>query len=124
MGCIPNSLSGTKSLKNALAFQKKRIIYRKCRFYILNYIFLFYLAVYVLKHLNYLKCPCLSFLKIFFIFRGGGYFFDFFTKNTFFIIANADFTYLAIYYNLIMQFMSCGWSNHLKTDPRYSRALQ
>ena len=71
MGCIPNSLSGTKSLKNALAFQKKCIIYRKCRFYILNYIFLFYPAVYVLKHLNYLKCPCLSFLNFFF-FEGGG----------------------------------------------------
>ena len=31
----------------------------------------------------------------------------FFTKNTCFFISNADFTYLAIYYNLIMQFMSC-----------------
>ena len=31
----------------------------------------------------------------------------FFTKNMFFFIENADFTYLTIYYNLIMQFMSC-----------------
>ena len=101
MGCMPNSLSGTKSLKNALAFRKKCIIYSKCRFYILNYIFLFYLAVYVLSHLNYLKCPCLSFLRIFF-FGGGGW-----VLFGFFFIANADFTYLAIYYNSVMQFMSC-----------------
>ena len=106
MGFMPNSLSGTKSLKNALAFRKKRIIYRKCRFYIINYIFLFYLAVYVLRHLNYLKCPCLSFLRIFYP-GGGGYHLDFFTKNTGFFIVNTDFTYLAIYYNFIMQFMSC-----------------
>ena len=57
-----------------------------------------------LRHLNYLKCPCLSFLSIFFFW---GYYLDFFTKNTVFFIANADFTYLAIYYNLTMQFMSC-----------------
>ena len=105
MGCMPNSPSGTKSLKNALAFQKKCIIYRKCRFYILNYIFLFYLAVYVLRYLKYLKCPCLSFLRIFFF---GGVFFGFFYKKYVFFITNADFTYLAIYYNLIMQCMSCG----------------
>ena len=35
------------------------------------------------------------------------YYLDFFAKNTFFFIANADFTYSAIYYNLIMYFMSC-----------------
>ena len=70
MGCMPNSLSGTENLKNALAFRKKCIIYHECRFYIFNYIFLFYLAVYVLRHLNYVKCPCLSFLRILFFGRG------------------------------------------------------
>ena len=71
------------------------------------YIFLFYLAVYVLRHLNYVKCPSLSFIRIYFFGGGGGYYLDFFYKNTFFFIANADFTYLAIYYNLIIKVMSC-----------------
>ena len=106
MGCMPNSLSGTKSTKNALAFRKKRNIYRECRFYISNYIFLFYLAVFVLRHLKYVKCPCLSFLRIFFS-GGGGYYLGVFTKTTGFFIANADFTFLAIYYNLIKKLMSC-----------------
>ena len=106
MGCMPNSLSGTKSLKNALAFRKRRIIYRECRFYIFNYIFLFYLAVYVLRHLNYVNCPCLSFLRIFLFFEGGGYYLEFFLKKHLFFIAKADFTYLAIYYNVIMLLMS------------------
>ena len=101
MGCMPNSLSGTKSLKNALALRKKRIIYRKCRFYIINYIFLFYLAVYVLRHLNYVKCSCLSF------FFGGGVLFRFFFFNYCFFHLECNFTYLAIYYNLIIHFMSC-----------------
>ena len=83
MECMPNFLSGTKSLKNAPAFRKKRIIYRECRFYIFNYIFLFYLAVYVLRHLNYVKCPCLSFLRIF-SYGGGGIIRIFFTENMFF----------------------------------------
>ena len=33
--------------------------------------------------------------------------FEFFLQKYVFFIGNADFTYLAIYYNLIMQFMSC-----------------
>ena len=106
MGCMPNSLSGTKNLKNALAFRKMCIFYRECWFYIFNYIFLFYLAVYVLRHFNSVKCPCLSFLRIFFS-GGEGINWMFFTKNMFFFIENADFTYLTIYYNLMMQFMSC-----------------
>ena len=106
MVCMPNSLSGTKSLKNALAFWKMRIIYRECRFYIFNYIFLFYLAVYVLKHLNYVKCPCLSFLRIFFFWGGGRINWIFLQKIRVFS-SRMSFTYLAIYYNLIMQFMSC-----------------
>ena len=40
-------------------------------------------------------------INIFFV-----YWLDFFAKTLFFIV-NADFTYSAIYYNLIMQFMSC-----------------
>ena len=99
MGCMPNSLSGTKSLKNALALRKRRIIYRECRFYIFNYIFLFYLAAHVLRHLNYVNCPCLSFLRIFL-------YLNFFYKKHVSSIAKADFTYLAIYYNAIMQLMS------------------
>ena len=81
-------------------FSKKRIIYRECLFYIFNYLFLFDLAVYVLRHWNFVKCPCLSFFRFFW--WGGGYYRDFFTKNIVFFIVNADFTHLAIYYNLIM----------------------
>ena len=105
MGCMPNSLSLTKSLKNALAVRKKRIIHRKCRFYIINYIFLFYLSVYVLRHLNYLVCPCLSFLRIFLSAGGGGGIIWIFLQKIRFPFS--DLIYLAIYYNLIMQFMSC-----------------
>ena len=65
MGCMPNSLFGTKSLKNAIAFRKKHIFYRDCRFYIFSYIFLVYHAGHVLKHFNYVRCPCLSVSRIF-----------------------------------------------------------
>ena len=66
MGCMPNSLTGTKSLKNAIVFRKKRIFHdRECRLYIFSYIFLVYHAGYVLRHLNYAKCPRLSFSRIF-----------------------------------------------------------
>ena len=104
MGCMPNSLSGTKNLKNALTFRKKRIFHSECRFYIFSYIFLVYHAGYVLRHLNYANCPRLSVFRIFlhFIYYFFLYYLDFFAKNTFFLIANADFTYSAIYYNLIM----------------------
>ena len=83
MGSMPNSLSRTKSVKNTLVLRIKRIIYREYRFYIFNYIFLFlcyfHLAVYILRHLNYGKCACLSFLRIYFYVGGGGYYLDFFT---------------------------------------------
>ena len=65
MGCMPNSLSETKSLKNAIGFRKKHIFYRKCRFYIFSYIFVVYHTGHVLKHFNYAKCPCLSISRIF-----------------------------------------------------------
>ena len=46
-------------------FEKNRIFYRECRFYIFSYIFLVYHADYVLRHLNYEKCPRLSVSRIF-----------------------------------------------------------
>ena len=103
MGCMPNSLSGTKSLKNAIAFRKRRNFHHECRFYIFSYIFLVYHTVYVLRHLNYAKCPCLSVSRIFLdlnIFFP--YYLDFFCEKHVFFSVNADFTYLAIYYNLII----------------------
>ena len=57
MGCMPNALSGTKSLKNALAFRKKRFFHREYRFYIFRYIFLVYHAGWALRHLNYANYP-------------------------------------------------------------------
>ena len=65
MECMPNPLSGRKSLKNALAFRKKRIFYRKCRFHIFCSIFLVYHAGYVLRHLNFANSPRLSVSRIF-----------------------------------------------------------
>ena len=64
-----------------------------------------------------------------FFFWGGGGVLIFF----FFFIANADFTYLGIYYNLIMQFMFCdtcamytehcaACSNQTQTAPLYHNA--
>ena len=35
MGYMPNSLSGTKNLKNAIALKKNVFFYRECRFYII-----------------------------------------------------------------------------------------
>ena len=98
------SIRDEKSEKCPRFLKKTHIIHRECRFYILNYIFLVYHAGYVLRHLNCAKCPRLSVPRIFldFIYYFFVYYLDFFAKNTFFFIANADFTYLAIYYNLIM----------------------
>ena len=53
------------------------------------------------------------------IFFGGVLFGFFYKKKTFFIIANADFAYLAIHYNLIMQFMFCDTYVMLNTDVSY-----
>ena len=54
-----------KSEKCPRFSKKTRIFHRECRFYIFSYIFLVYHASYVLRHLNYAKCPRLSVSVIF-----------------------------------------------------------
>ena len=102
---VKASVRDEKSEKCHRFKKNSRIFHCECRFYIFSYIFLVYHAGYVLRHLNYAKCPRLSVSKILLDFLC--VLFGHFAKKHVFLIANADFTYLAKYYNLIMQLMSC-----------------
>ena len=51
-----------------------------------------------LRHLNYLKCPCLSFLRIIFFFLGGGgYYFDFFLQKIRFFSSRMPILLIMLY---------------------------